>query len=50
MGGDNKGCIVEDIFVDVIVEGLEKVSGKFLLKEDLENVLNTFNLCEWDVL
>jgi RNA polymerase primary sigma factor len=50
MGGDNKGRTVEDTLVDVTAEGPEKVSGKSLLKEDLENVLNTLNPRERDVL
>jgi len=50
MGGENKGRTVEDTLIDVNAEGPEKVSGKSLLKEDLENVLNTLNPRERDVL
>ena len=50
MGGDNKGRTIEDTLVDIYAEGPEKVSGKSLLKEDLENVLNTLNPRERDVL
>ena len=50
MGGDNKGRTIEDTLVDIYAEGPEKVSGKCLLKEDLENVLNTLNPRERDVL
>ncbi len=50
MGGDSKGRTIEETLVDIYAEGPEKVSGKSLLKEDLENVLNTLNPRERDVL
>lgn len=50
MGGENKGRTIEDTLIDANAEGPEKVSGKSLLKEDLENVLNTLNPRERDVL
>ena len=50
MGGDSKARTIEETLVDIYAEGPEKVSGKSLLKEDLENVLNTLNPRERDVL
>lgn len=49
IGGDDARTI-EDTLVDINGESPEKVSGKSLLKEDLENVLNTLNPRERDVL
>ena len=48
--GSDDSRTVEDTLVDINGEGPEKVSGKSLLKEDLENVLNTLNPRERDVL
>jgi RNA polymerase primary sigma factor len=48
--GSDDARTVEDTLVDVNGESPEKVSGKSLLKEDLENVLNTLNPRERDVL
>ena len=48
--GSDDSRTVEDTLVDINGEGPEKVSGKSLLKEDLENVLNTLNQRERDVL
>jgi RNA polymerase primary sigma factor len=49
MGSDDART-VEDTLVDIHGEGPDKVSGKSLLREDLENVLNTLNPRERDVL
>jgi RNA polymerase primary sigma factor len=51
-GSDGQGDkrTVEDTLVDNTIEHPEESSGKVLLKEDLENVLNTLNPRERDVL
>lgn len=49
IGGDDARTI-EETLVDINGDSPEKVSGKSLLKEDLENVLNTLNPRERDVL
>lgn len=50
VGADDDKRTVEDTLVDNITEHPEESSGKVLLKEDLENVLNTLNPRERDVL
>ena len=48
--GSDDARTIEDTLVDINGDSPEKVSGKSLLKEDLENVLNTLNPRERDVL
>jgi RNA polymerase primary sigma factor len=47
---DDDSRTVEDTLVDEHTENPMDVTGKVLLKEDLENVLNTLNPRERDVL
>jgi len=48
--GSDDSRTVEETLVDILGDGPERMSGKSLLKEDLENVLNTLNPRERDVL
>jgi len=48
--GDDDKRTVEDTLMDTHSEHPDDVTGKVLLKEDLENVLNTLNPRERDVL